>query len=138
MYVVSAVAVVLFFGGWYTGIPPVDEIGGGRSREPDRRGNDVIITKAFLLVCVQMWIRWTLPRIRLDQMMDLCLKYLLPISLILLILVALWQGMWPDGQIFGLVMIVAMVLAFLKMRFGMVRAVASRSKQSTELPVLKV
>ena len=41
------------------------------------------LVKASLLVCVQIWVRWTLPRLRIDQVMTTCLKYLIPISCVL-------------------------------------------------------
>src|SRR6185312_15577389 len=54
------------------------------------------IVKAQLLVFVMMWVRWTLPRLRIDQVMMTCLKYLLPISCALLLGVSVWQLMiWP-------------------------------------------
>jgi NADH-quinone oxidoreductase subunit H len=42
-----------------------------------------------------MWVRWTLPRLRIDQVMMTCLKYLLPISCVLLLGVSLWQVAVP-------------------------------------------
>ena len=45
----------------------------------------VFIVKGWLLVFVMMWVRWTLPRLRIDQVMMTCLKYLLPISCVLLL-----------------------------------------------------
>jgi NADH-quinone oxidoreductase subunit H len=42
-----------------------------------------------------MWVRWTLPRLRIDQVMMTCLKYLLPISCALLLGVSLWQVAMP-------------------------------------------
>ncbi len=44
----------------------------------------VFIAKGWFLVFVMMWVRWTLPRLRIDQVMMTCLKYLLPISCVLL------------------------------------------------------
>ena len=43
-----------------------------------------------MLVFVQMWVRWTLPRLRIDQVMATCLKYLLPISCFLFLGVTVW------------------------------------------------
>jgi len=42
-----------------------------------------------------MWVRWTLPRLRIDQVMMTCLKYLVPISCVLLMGVSLWQLLMP-------------------------------------------
>ena len=55
----------------------------------------VFILKGWLLVFVMMWVRWTLPRLRIDQVMMTCLKYLLPISCVLLLGVSLWQLVVP-------------------------------------------
>ena len=49
-----------------------------------------IVLKAFGAVFVQMWLRWTLPRIRIDQVLYSCVKVLLPASLISLGGVAVW------------------------------------------------
>ena len=51
----------------------------------------VFIFKGWLLVFVQMWVRWSLPRLRIDQVMMTCLKYILPISCVLLLGVSLWE-----------------------------------------------
>ena len=53
-------------------------------------GAVVLITKACLLVFVQIWVRWTLPRLRIDQVMTTCLKYLVPISCFLFLAAVLW------------------------------------------------
>src|ERR1019366_2132601 len=55
----------------------------------------VFILKGWVLVFVMMWVRWTLPRLRIDQVMMTCLKYLLPISCALLLGVSLWQVAMP-------------------------------------------
>ncbi|MCX5659141.1 MAG: NADH-quinone oxidoreductase subunit NuoH [Planctomycetota bacterium] len=52
--------------------------------------------KMLSLVFVQMWIRWTLPRIRIDQVLYACVKVLLPASLIAFVGVAGWVWLVPQ------------------------------------------
>jgi NADH-quinone oxidoreductase subunit H len=103
MFAVSGIAVMLFLGGWHTGFLP--ELSTtfarwlGSAEQPSWLGwvlgnlinAAVFVVKGWLLVFVQMWVRWTLPRLRIDQVMMTCLKYLLPISCVLLLGVSLWQ-----------------------------------------------
>jgi NADH-quinone oxidoreductase subunit H len=49
-----------------------------------------VVLKGFGLIFTQMWIRWTLPRIRIDQVLYVCVKVLLPASLITLVGTAVW------------------------------------------------
>lgn len=94
MFAVSGIATLLFLGGWNTGVLPVDPatplglLGGVFNVV-------VFIVKSWLLVFVMMWVRWTLPRLRIDQVMMTCLKYLLPISCVLLLGVSVWQVAVP-------------------------------------------
>lgn len=89
MFAISAIATILFMGGWNTGFPwePTSTLGMWF-------GNIinviVFILKGWALVFVMMWVRWTLPRLRIDQVMMTCLKYLLPISCVLLVGQTLW------------------------------------------------
>jgi NADH-quinone oxidoreductase subunit H len=91
MFAVSGIATLLFLGGWNTGFLP--DVSG------TILGNIlnvlVFIIKCWILVFVMMWVRWTLPRLRIDQVMMTCLKYLLPLSCALLLLVSLWQIALP-------------------------------------------
>jgi NADH-quinone oxidoreductase subunit H len=50
----------------------------------------VFVSKAALGVFVQIWLRWTLPRLRIDQVMTTCLKYLVPISCFLFLGATVW------------------------------------------------
>ncbi len=53
-------------------------------------GLAVITAKGTALIFVQMWLRWTLPRLRIDQVMTTCFKYLVPISCFLFLGAAVW------------------------------------------------
>ncbi len=49
------------------------------------------VTKSMLLLLVMIWVRWTLPRLRIDQVMTMGYKYLTPLCLILVFLAAGWE-----------------------------------------------
>ena len=57
-----------------------------------------IISKAMVVIFVQIWIRWTLPRIRIDQVLYACIKVLLPLSLITMVGAAFWIWAVPQGE----------------------------------------
>lgn len=91
MYAVSAVAAVVFLGGYFTGIAPIDRWMMQGSVAQNVVGVLSIAGKSVFLVFVQMWLRWTLPRIRLDQVMHLCLKVLLPFAIACVVGAAAWR-----------------------------------------------
>lgn len=104
MYFVSALACILFLGGWWTGIGSLDHwvaetIGGYPARV---LGFLVLLAKSSLLVVVQIWVRWTLPRLRIDQVMTTCLKYLLPISCFLFLGSTIWTLTFPGRTAFSI------------------------------------
>jgi NADH-quinone oxidoreductase subunit H len=85
MFAVSAIAAGLFFGGWNS--PFGDAI--------PFLNNPWVQVLWFLLkgvgfVLVQMWLRWTLPRLRVDQLMYVCWKVLIPFAFINLLAVGLY------------------------------------------------
>ena len=82
MFVVSAVATTGFLGGWQS---PV-------SGYLDSPGWGVfwMISKIAFLIFIMIWIRWTVPRLRVDQLMNVCWKVFLPIGLINIFGVSIW------------------------------------------------
>jgi len=54
------------------------------------------LVKAMGVVFVQIWLRWTLPRIRIDQVLHMCMKVLLPAGLVLLVGTAAWIWLVPQ------------------------------------------
>ena len=99
MFAVSGIAVFLFLGGWYDGVLIIESLDQFISRENcgwlaqyivNLVGLGIFILKACGLVFFQMWVRWSLPRLRIDQVMMTCLKYLLPISCMLFLGATVW------------------------------------------------
>jgi NADH-quinone oxidoreductase subunit H len=97
MFAVSGLAVLLFLGGWHTGLLPFEPVEAFGPVLGNLFDAVVFVVKCWFLVFVMMWVRWTLPRLRIDQVMMTCLKYLLPISCFLLVAVCLWQLILPPG-----------------------------------------
>ena len=79
MFVSSAIMAILFFGGY--NFPGMDYF----TDSPNLLSFlsvAVFFTKIFILIFVFMWIRWTIPRFRFDQLMHLGWKVLIPIALV--------------------------------------------------------
>lgn len=70
----SIVGSVFFLGGYHSGIAPLDQF--------VLLGPIVLLTKAALIVVFVILLRWTLPRFRVDRLMTMCWKGLLPIAVI--------------------------------------------------------
>tara|TARA_B100001179_G_scaffold58270_1_gene40068 strand:- start:6219 stop:7292 length:1074 start_codon:yes stop_codon:yes gene_type:complete len=82
MFVVSGVAATGFLGGWQSPIP-------GYFNTP-LWGIFWMLSKTMFLVFMMIWMRWTFPRLRVDQLMNVCWKVLLPISLVNIFGVGIW------------------------------------------------
>ncbi len=75
-FTISALTATLFLGGWRG--PFVDQV--------PTLGVVYFFIKSFAVYFVNVWARGTLPRLRIDQIMDFCWKLLVPVSLLLLVL----------------------------------------------------
>ena len=82
MFAVSAIATTLFLGGWNS---PFGEFLSG-----PWWGALWFLGKGMLFIFVQMWLRWTLPRLRVDQLMYVGWKVLIPFSFLIVIGVGFW------------------------------------------------
>jgi NADH-quinone oxidoreductase subunit H len=83
MIVVSSVMVVLFFGGWSLPFPWFDGLPCGDAAVPWWFGFihiGVFCAKVCAFLFFFIWIRWTLPRFRYDQLMDLGWKFFIPLG----------------------------------------------------------
>jgi NADH-quinone oxidoreductase subunit H len=126
MITTSAVCVALFFGGWdFPGLR-------GPRLDPGLSTNLIIciiralvfFAKTIAIIFVFMWVRWSLPRFRFDQLMMLAWRALIPISLVLLLMTAcvvfLFRGASYDGvdAKMGLALLVANIAAGALILFG--------------------
>ena len=124
MFLVSGLAAILFFGGWngpipifrmLPALPGLDAAVSAYSpsgfswaclqSETSWRVLGYIaqvagvlnfVLKAVVGVTVMMWVRWTLPRLRIDQVMTTCLKYCVPLAAICFVGAMVWKlNGWP-------------------------------------------
>lgn len=93
MFLVAILGTVIFLGAWNSPLPNI-----GAMRFADWTtglgwGLFWTISKSLFIVGIQMWIRWTLPRFRADQLMTLCWKILIPLSFLCLAISGIWRIM---------------------------------------------
>ena len=109
MFAVCGLAAILFFGGWHGPLPVTDFLGWEYGAATDSwhlagyLGNLIGLFN-FMLKCVlgvtfMMWVRWTLPRLRIDQVMTTCLKYCTPLAAAMFLGAVAWKFLLPDGLI---------------------------------------
>jgi NADH-quinone oxidoreductase subunit H len=101
LWVMSAVITTLFLGGWQ--IPGVNDLSAvlAQATFPSNAlwillSVAIFFAKTLTLVFVVIWIRWTLPRLRVDQLMIMCWKYFTPLGFVSLMGSALF-GILPQA-----------------------------------------
>ncbi|MEL4897967.1 NADH-quinone oxidoreductase subunit NuoH [Crocosphaera sp. Alani8] len=99
----ALVFAILYLGGWEFPIP-LDKLAGWLGVSEDSSWLQVItaslgitmtVLKAYFLVFIAILMRWTVPRVRIDQLLDLGWKFLLPVSLVNLLLTAALKLAFP-------------------------------------------
>ncbi len=81
MFIIAAIATTIFFGAWLSPFGITESI--------PWLGVFWFLGKTFCLVFLMMWFRWTFPRLRVDQLLTLEWKYLLPINLVNIVIMAI-------------------------------------------------
>ncbi|WP_291102905.1 MULTISPECIES: NADH-quinone oxidoreductase subunit NuoH [unclassified Flavobacterium] len=81
MFIIAAIATTIFFGGYLSPFGITESI--------PVLGVFWFLAKTLVLIFLMMWFRWTFPRLRIDQLLILEWKYLLPLNLLNLVLMAL-------------------------------------------------
>ncbi|MGB5593319.1 MAG: NADH-quinone oxidoreductase subunit NuoH [Crocosphaera sp.] len=99
----ALVFAILYLGGWEFPVP-LDKLAGWLGVSQDSSWLQVItaslgitmtVLKAYFLVFIAILMRWTVPRVRIDQLLDLGWKFLLPVSLVNLLLTAALKLAFP-------------------------------------------
>ena len=114
MFLVGLIAAVVFWGGWASPLPNFIALEQGQAAQMSigelftnlqfghlTTGTSTaamavwgafwIIAKAFFSIFLMMWVRWTLPRVRVDQLLKLSWKVLTPIAFVLFAISAIWK-----------------------------------------------
>ena len=146
MITASALMATLFFGGWdipftlwdnvapHTGLKTLLTLG-------------AFATKTLFFLFLFMWIRWTLPRFRYDQLMSLGWRFMLPLALTYIVAVAALlvvlqglgfaQGSWPFHLGLAMLNIVAVIVLFMILDRGRVISPASSRLQQADIVRLR-
>ncbi|MFT3995415.1 MAG: NADH-quinone oxidoreductase subunit NuoH [Dysgonomonas sp.] len=98
MFIIAAIATTVFLGGWQ----PLQVKGwDGFNYYMNLCPSYVwFIVKTALLVFLSLWVRWSFPRLRIDQLLNLEWKYMLPINLVnllFMVIIVVWEWTLVDG-----------------------------------------
>jgi NADH-quinone oxidoreductase subunit H len=107
LWIMSAMATVCFLGGWQVpGVAPdvILQSTGLEFFGWQALSWCIFTAKASALVFLVVQLRWTLPRLRVDQLMITCWKYLVPLAFVALLGVLVLAALVPDGSVADLVL----------------------------------
>jgi NADH-quinone oxidoreductase subunit H len=122
MLSISGLGTTLFLGGWSA---PLEVLGFVPSWI-------WFFSKVMLSICVMIWMRGTLPRLRQDQLMNFAWKFVLPFTLLILVDVAVWRFM-GEGWLRWIVCSAIVIVAYVAMgRVLMGKKIAARSYRYAE------
>jgi NADH-quinone oxidoreductase subunit H len=122
MFLVSVIGAVVFWGSWNTPLPNLMALDpavalqmspwellkhlqfgylttGTGPLSMALWGVFWILAKTFFTIFIQMWIRWTLPRVRVDQLLKMSWKVLTPFAFGLMVISAIWKLMEVYGHL---------------------------------------
>ena len=108
MMSISGMAITLFLGGWNAPFPFLTWV-------PSYLW---FFGKLFVLICGFIWIRGTLPRLRMDQLMDFAWRFMLPMALVNLVTAGMWRFL-PEGIIRWLVCSAMVIASYVLLGFGL-------------------
>jgi NADH-quinone oxidoreductase subunit H len=110
MFAISGLGITLFLGGWAAPLPFLTWV-------PSYLW---FFAKLLVLIVVFIWVRGTLPRLRMDQLMNFAWKFMLPMALLNLVTVAVWHFL-PQGVLRWVVCSVLVVVPYVLLGRGLTR-----------------
>ncbi len=128
LFIVSAIAATVFLGGWmplHIGVGAFDNV---MDYIP---GIVWFLAKAFFVVWLLMWVKWTFPRLRVDQILKLEWKYLMPVALFNLVLMTACVAFGVTGHMFTGIAVAVLVclLAAIIVSMAVKKAAIARKQQ---------
>ncbi len=128
LFIVSAIAATVFLGGWmplHIGVEAFDNV---MDYIP---GIVWFLAKAFFVVWLLMWVKWTFPRLRVDQILKLEWKYLMPVALFNLVLMTACVAFGVTGHMFTGIAVAVLVclLAVIIVSRAVKKAAIARKQQ---------
>src|SRR5262245_37688700 len=88
MFAICGLAITLFLGGWHAPLPFLEVV----------PSYEWFFGLVVGIICLLIWVRGTLPRLRMDQLMNFAWKFMLPMALINLLVAGAWHFMQPGWE----------------------------------------
>lgn len=91
MLLMAFLSAILFFGSWNSPLPNIGSFMLAEWTTGPVWGVFWLFSKALFFIFLQIMVRWTLPRLRVDQLMTLSWKYLTPVAILLVFIIGIWK-----------------------------------------------
>ncbi len=130
LFIVAGIATTVFLGGWmplHIGVAGFDQV---MDYIP---GIVWFLAKTFAMVWLLMWIKWTFPRLRVDQILALEWKYLMPIALVNIILMTVCVAFHLAGHVYVSLLVVLCMIVLAAIIAVRAYAKARRAKDDQQL-----
>ncbi|MBU0637699.1 MAG: NADH-quinone oxidoreductase subunit NuoH [Planctomycetes bacterium] len=144
MFIVSGLLVILFLGAWDAPwVATAPEGMATSARLMDRLIYGVVfsgpiwfILKGIFFIYVHIWMRWTLPRLRIDQVLYSCIQVILPLTMVALLASVFWELAVRSPQVFRVAQVITFLLGVIGalLALGILYVAAVGFSKRRELP----
>jgi NADH-quinone oxidoreductase subunit H len=130
LFIIAGIAATVFLGGWAPVNIGVDVFDTVMDYIP---GIVWFLGKAFAMVWLLMWIKWTFPRLRIDQILKLEWKYLMPLALFNLVLMTVCVAFNLTGIVYIGYAVAVVIIVVLAVIFARAMKFKSQFEQDQQL-----